>query len=474
VAFPFQVLTLNTEDLTERAVGLTPKPWTSDEAKLPGGIWYSVIKSAFGAVDYELLQQLVFLVNLCRISTATDVGLDIISEDFFGDNLPRLPGEDDEAFRQRIKDNLLKPKVTRQAISDAIEEATGYKPRMIEPFLPDDTCAWDADSYWDLDSVREAFRWGDPGLAWQGFIIAQLPLFSVTGGQPVYCWDAGFSWDVPQSAWFDVAFEISPTAAASIEKIIKKYKAEGTLIWLALQPPQVPFVRGSLGLLPFEYSAQHLNMADNLRWLEGVIPVLIFENPTWNTRVWTINDTDGLFSVEINIPNNTPTVLNWMALRVASDEPQPTIPAGGLHVEVPEGVMTLRVPLTQYFFSANSSFAFTPSWNTVVYADLSVSLDYVDLYFDTIPIGAQHVHMALFNRGDKCRMGIFNVNGGAYDATISFIATPQVIKPPYHAYAVPDWNTTVALQKQTSNFICSFDVPAPAGGGRIYWTLEID
>ena len=88
------------------------------------------------AYCYALIQ---FVVQQGRISSATGSFLDMICADFFGTTIKRLPGEADRGFRNRISANLLLPRATRSAVSQAIAALLGAPPLLFEPFRAADT-----------------------------------------------------------------------------------------------------------------------------------------------------------------------------------------------------------------------------------------------------------------------------------------------------------------------------------------------
>lgn len=69
-----------------------------------------------------------------RIQTATDINLDLISQDYLGNALPRRQNENDESYRARILVNLVRPRATREAMRMALLQLTGYEPIIIEPW----------------------------------------------------------------------------------------------------------------------------------------------------------------------------------------------------------------------------------------------------------------------------------------------------------------------------------------------------
>ncbi len=80
-----------------------------------------------------------FVAQQSRISSATGSFLDMICVDFFGTTIKRMSNEVDDRFRGRIGANLLLPRATRLAVSQAISALLGAAPTLFEPFRAADT-----------------------------------------------------------------------------------------------------------------------------------------------------------------------------------------------------------------------------------------------------------------------------------------------------------------------------------------------
>ena len=107
--------------------GALPVQWFGDsspnsDAALAGA-------STAASDVYELVQG---IIPQMRIRTATDGFLDMISVDFFGNNLPRLVSESDDSFRFRILVALFRDQGTKSAMSEAIGAYTGWYPVIVE------------------------------------------------------------------------------------------------------------------------------------------------------------------------------------------------------------------------------------------------------------------------------------------------------------------------------------------------------
>lgn len=80
-----------------------------------------------------------FVVQQARIETASGSFLDMICADFFGVSIQRKSSETDEAFRGRIRANLLLPRATREALTGTIVALINDSPGIFEPRNAADT-----------------------------------------------------------------------------------------------------------------------------------------------------------------------------------------------------------------------------------------------------------------------------------------------------------------------------------------------
>jgi hypothetical protein len=103
-------------DFTQRLLQLFPLPWTSDSARRPGGYLYALFY-ALAQPFATLYALLAYVLLQTRIATATDINLDLISQDFFGSELPRLALESDTSYRARILNTLLNGGMTRPGMA---------------------------------------------------------------------------------------------------------------------------------------------------------------------------------------------------------------------------------------------------------------------------------------------------------------------------------------------------------------------
>jgi hypothetical protein len=81
--------------------------------------------------------------------------LDLISMDYYGNLLPRRPNEGDDNYRNRIFVNLISGKATRNAMTLALFNLTGFIPTIIEPWNSGDlgVLNWDMPPTIGLNSI---------------------------------------------------------------------------------------------------------------------------------------------------------------------------------------------------------------------------------------------------------------------------------------------------------------------------------
>jgi hypothetical protein len=94
----------------------------------------SVLSGIYSLIKYATLQT--------RIGTATDGWLDLIARDFFARGFQRRLNEPDAAYQARILAEIVRPRVTRAAISKAMLDLTGTAPIIFEPARVFDTGAF--------------------------------------------------------------------------------------------------------------------------------------------------------------------------------------------------------------------------------------------------------------------------------------------------------------------------------------------
>jgi hypothetical protein len=151
-----------------------PTRWFPDQAPVLDSILGGLASCwtwAYGMLQYVKAQ--------ARIATATDIWLDIVALDFFGNRLSRRRGQSDAAFRSRIQRELFRERGTRRAIISALQDLTGRAPDIFEPARTTDTGAYSSLTHEGGGIAYGAVGgWGSLGLPFQCFVTAYRPVGS--------------------------------------------------------------------------------------------------------------------------------------------------------------------------------------------------------------------------------------------------------------------------------------------------------
>lgn len=227
-------------DILTRLRAYLPSRWfgsTSDSVPL-----LIAILNGFAFVLSEIYQLYGYAKQQTRIAWATGGWLDIIAFDFFGNGLPRKPSESDGSYRARIKAELVKKKVTRQGIAQALYALTGRNPIITEPWRPLDTGAYAQGSpntmagpFGAPIGYGVAGSYGSLKLNAQFFVTAYRPssaaAFSSIGGYGVSV--GGYSTG-SQLMYSSLAEYSGGISDASIYACVAATKAEGTIAWVRI------------------------------------------------------------------------------------------------------------------------------------------------------------------------------------------------------------------------------------------------
>jgi hypothetical protein len=115
-------------DIYNRFIQNLPSGWFGEDHPNLDSLLLAFITTYY----YQYNNQYLYSILQQRIQTATGYNLDLISMDYEGDNLPRLPNENDDTYRQRILATVVQIKATRQAMYNALLTLTGYPPLIFE------------------------------------------------------------------------------------------------------------------------------------------------------------------------------------------------------------------------------------------------------------------------------------------------------------------------------------------------------
>src|SRR5579859_916172 len=135
----------DTQDIASRIFRWLPARWfPTDQRTL-----IQAIVNGLAAGLASIYSMIAYVALQVRIATATDGYLDLIAGDFFGNRLPRIAGELDPLYSARIRREIMRERVTREAIDRIIYDTTGNHPVIIELNRVSDIGGW-----------RQGFAWG--------------------------------------------------------------------------------------------------------------------------------------------------------------------------------------------------------------------------------------------------------------------------------------------------------------------------
>lgn len=168
----------DTSDMVARLRAVLPARWFPTPSSLAGAASTSPILdgvlTGIGWAYANVSALISYVLLQTRIATATDIWLDIASQDYLDDTLPRNSGESDAAYSIRIRAALLPQRVTRAAMRNVLTNLTGRAPVIFEPWNTGDTGAYGTGeaAVWSGMAYGAAGGWGSLDLPAQVFITA--------------------------------------------------------------------------------------------------------------------------------------------------------------------------------------------------------------------------------------------------------------------------------------------------------------
>jgi hypothetical protein len=158
-------------DFKDRLNAVLPRSWFPDNAPIRDALLGGL--GAAWALIYSMLQ---YVKSQARIASASDIWLDIIAWDFFGNQLKRRPTESDDALRSRIILEMFRIRGTRTAVASVLEDLTGREPRLFEPANTTDTGGYTSSQGLGGGlSYNTCGGWGNLNLPFQFFVTAYRP-----------------------------------------------------------------------------------------------------------------------------------------------------------------------------------------------------------------------------------------------------------------------------------------------------------
>lgn len=130
------------QDMVARIRAVLPFAWfpagSSADVPSQAPVLDSVL-SGIGTAWAFCFNLLQYVQSQARLATISGCFLDLFAADFFGSTIRRRVAETDDAFRVRLKANLLIPRATRAALADTLLQLTGVSAWIFEPRRSGDT-----------------------------------------------------------------------------------------------------------------------------------------------------------------------------------------------------------------------------------------------------------------------------------------------------------------------------------------------
>ena len=256
----------DSNDLTARAQRIVPPRWFASDAvyapAIMGGI-SDALAWIYGFIQYAYAQ--------LRVSTSSGVFVDLWSLDWLAQTLPRRPSEPDTSFIARILKEVVRTRVTRPGMAQALTDLTAQAPVIIEPWNPGDCGAWSSTTTgvlfnrwgWSVGNTSQTSSvspstpfaygntatWGSTAYPDQALIAYWPPGFY--GAASVGGWSTGvgsggtqngFGWATGTgsgatvygiSEWVSMSTLGGPVSTQDILNTINRTKPVGVTVWTA-------------------------------------------------------------------------------------------------------------------------------------------------------------------------------------------------------------------------------------------------
>lgn len=215
-------------DMQRRITSLLPSRWWANVAPLKeaviGGLG-DALSNIYSFIQYTKAQS--------RIKTAFGPWLDLIAFDFFGMRFRRRPSQNDDSFKQAIIDEILRPRVTRDALQKAVSDLTNTEVTIFEPFNPQDTGGWGV-----MFAFDAAGAWGDWDETYTVFLDVVKPqgtgIPTISGFDDTYSgFDKGYFYFVDDSQI------VGPVTDQDVYDCVEATRASGVTVWVKIGEAEI-------------------------------------------------------------------------------------------------------------------------------------------------------------------------------------------------------------------------------------------
>jgi hypothetical protein len=217
----------SSDDIVRRLSLLIPFRWFASNSPYKSAVAGGLADAAGWCYSW-----IPYIKAQLRVVSAYGPWLDIAAFDYFNTVIMRRPSQTDATFRQVIQKELIRERVTRAGMIQAVLDLTGRKPIVFEPWNTGDAGAWDY-NWWGWDTGVGG--WGDTCLPSQSFLLVFRP--GLQGIPEVGGWDTGYAaWDGGYAdAWVDQFEIVGAVTDNDIYRTINLTKPTGSVVWTQLQ-----------------------------------------------------------------------------------------------------------------------------------------------------------------------------------------------------------------------------------------------
>jgi hypothetical protein len=212
-------------DMLARLKSLLPARWFAPTATYANAILGGLsdgLQFVSGLITYARQQ--------IRIATASGIWLDLIALDYFGSRIRRGTNQADDAFRTRIRAEVLRQRVTRAGMVGAVKDLTGRAPAIFEPWNPADAGVYGGPGL----AYGAAGGWGSLAFPAQVFMTVTRP--GAQGVPGVNGWGGVIgAYGSGQIAWVNPGSVSGAVTDADIYDLITHTKPTGSIAWVRLQ-----------------------------------------------------------------------------------------------------------------------------------------------------------------------------------------------------------------------------------------------
>jgi hypothetical protein len=217
-------------DFVSRLRAALPRNWFPDDAPI-----LAAVLSGLGVAWADLYSTLGYVELQTRITTSTDVWLDGAAIDFLT-SFPRRLNEPDLAYAARIQREIIRPRNTRAAIIEVLQDLSGNTPTVFRPSNVADTGGWGTGAM----GYGVAGAYGSLALPFQAFVtIARGTAPGAGGASSAVNGQSGYGsplggYGMGAIGWGDGSQAVGAVTDAEIYAAVASVTPAGHINWVQI------------------------------------------------------------------------------------------------------------------------------------------------------------------------------------------------------------------------------------------------